>query len=86
MFYAKHSILLMSKIEFCWFMSFQSVCKHSRVINTQRGKCKYSIFFFFALTASWWFAKLEKGGMQIPDFVSTVYHIKIQGEYKQLTV
>lgn len=81
MFHAEHSIFLMSKIAYCWLMSLQSVCKSSRVINTARGKCKHSIFiylflaFLFSLTMSWWFAKLEKGGMQIPDFVTSFYHI-----------
>lgn len=90
---AEHSILLMSKIEFCRLMSLQSVRKHSRVVNTQRERCKHSIFlsffffaFLFALTASWWLAKSEEGGMQIPGVVTAVDHIKIQSEHKQLTV
>lgn len=38
----------------------------------------FFLAFLFSLTLSWWFAKLEKGGMQIPDFGTSFYPISSQ--------
>lgn len=88
MLHAEHSIFQMSTIVNVCLMNLQSVCKSSRVINTGGDmQIQYFLAFLFALTASWRFTLLEKGGMQIPEFVIMVYHIKSQhNAYTELTV